>query len=130
LSYIGAMLRLRKKPRPTAPPSMSAALVNGWNNVERLLVQMTSQGMGSNKECSSACGLRDRICQLDRQRAQEVDWKKVDEALGRKPSRAIRRLEKISGAFRRGSLTFCNNFAVCHSRKDLKTLTISTRRHV
>ncbi len=34
--------------------------------------------------------------------------------------------EKISGASRRGSLTFCNKFAVCHSRKDLKTLTIST----
>jgi hypothetical protein len=38
----------------------------------------------------------------------------------------LRRLKKISGASRRGSLTFCNNFAVCHSRKDLKTLTIST----
>jgi hypothetical protein len=35
-------------------------------------------------------------------------------------------LKKISGASSRGSLTFCNNFAVCHSRKDLKTLTIST----
>jgi hypothetical protein len=28
-------------------------------------------------------------------------------------SRALRRLKKISGASRRGSLTFCNNFAVC-----------------
>ena len=27
--------------------------------------------------------------------------------------RALRRLKKISGASRRGSLTFCNNFAVC-----------------
>jgi hypothetical protein len=26
---------------------------------------------------------------------------------------ALRRLKKISGASRRGSLTFCNNFAVC-----------------
>jgi hypothetical protein len=35
--------------------------------------------------------------------------------------------EKISGASRRGSLTFCNNFAVCSFRcKDRKTLTIST----
>jgi hypothetical protein len=28
-------------------------------------------------------------------------------------TRALRRLKKISGASRRGSLTFCNNFAVC-----------------
>ena len=34
-------------------------------------------------------------------------------------------MKKISGASRRGSLTF--NFAVCHSRKELKTLLISTR---
>jgi hypothetical protein len=34
---------------------------------------------------------------------------------------ALRRLKKISGASHRGSLTFCNNFAVCHSRKHLKT---------
>ena len=29
------------------------------------------------------------------------------------PARALRRLKKISGASRRGSLTFCNNFAIC-----------------
>ena len=27
--------------------------------------------------------------------------------------RALRRLKKILGASRRGSLTFCNNFAIC-----------------
>jgi hypothetical protein len=32
--------------------------------------------------------------------------------VSRRP-RALRRLKKISGASRRGSLTFCNNFAVC-----------------
>ena len=29
------------------------------------------------------------------------------------PTAAFRRLKKISGASRRGSLTFCNNFAIC-----------------
>jgi hypothetical protein len=37
-------------------------------------------------------------------------------ALRRRPrQRADGHLKKISGASRRGSLTFCNNFATCHS---------------
>ena len=42
--------------------------------------------------------------------AQEVNIDAVVDA-----RRALRRLKKISGASRRGSLTFRNNFAICHS---------------